>query len=260
MIQVLPRSARGVGVFLGLGLLMLTTHRGQAQMRVLSNGVIILDNFQQDTVGHLPYNWYDRDGKTKTQFFSEEQRREFQYAIKQEGNNKFLEYEGTKAQHLNYPLINKKEIDIRKTPILSWKWRVWKIPKNGNEDVSKRNDCAAGIYVVWGFTSLFKIPKSVKYSWSSTLPVGTILSKNFNNQKIVVLASGKKNLGIWLTFRRNIYQDYVNLFGDEPPERPIAILILSDGDSTGNPAKADYDDIELRPVNMIPSSADAGDQ
>ena len=236
------------GVIVGVLFLMMSGSVCFGQIHKLPNGGFVLENFQEDTVGHLPYNWYDRNGNTKTQFFSPKQRKQFKYAVKQEGNNKYLEYDGMEAQHLNLPLLNQKQINIKDTPILSWKWRVWEIPKDGDEDVSKRNDSAAGVYVVWGFTSVFKIPKSVKYAWSSTLPVGTILSHNFNNQKIVILATDSKNLGKWITFRRNIYQDYKNLFGEEPPDRPIAILILSDGDSTHSHVKADYDDIELRPV------------
>lgn len=220
-----------------------------AQIKRLSNGDIILDDFQSDTVGHLPYNWYDRDGNQKTQFFTPEERQEYKYSIRQEGSNKYLHYAGTMARHLNFPLVKKKWINLRKTPILSWRWRVYKVPKGGNENDKSLNDSAAGVYVVYGFVGLFKIPKSIKYAWSATLPVGTILSKNFNEQKIIILNSGMKNSGKWITVRRNIAQDYRNLFGEQPPNRPIAILVLSDGDSTGNEAIADYDDFELRPVD-----------
>lgn len=220
-----------------------------AQIKRLPDGAIILDDFQSDTVGHLPYNWYDRDGHNKTQFFPPEVRSQYKYSIRQEGSNKYLHYAGTVARHLNFPLVNKKWINLRKTPILSWRWRVEKVPKGADENISRLNDSAAGVYVVYKLVGLFRIPKSIKYAWSSTLPVGTILSKNFDEQKIVILESGMKNSGKWITVRRNIAQDYRNLFGDEPPNRPIAILILSDGDSTGNEAIADYDDFELLPVN-----------
>lgn len=41
---------------------------------------------------------------------------------------------------MSFPLINKDEVDIYNTPILSWKWRVHQAPKNGNEDDDNRND------------------------------------------------------------------------------------------------------------------------
>jgi len=220
-----------------------------AQFQKEPDGTIILDNFQDDTVGTLPYGWYNRDGNVKVWNLTGNDRDKYKYQIKENGGNKYLEYDGIKAMHLNLPLVNKKGINLEKTPILSWKWRVYDIPKGGNENDSDKNDSAAGIYVVYGFAGLFKLPKSIKYCWSSTLPVGTILSKNFGKQKIIVLESGSKNEGKWITFQRNIAQDYKNLFGEDPPDKPIAILILSDGNNTKSRVKADYDDIELKPVD-----------
>lgn len=229
--------------------LFIPVKKSLAQLQKLSNGTIIIDNFQSDTLGKLPYGWYNRDGNVKAWLLKGQNRDMYKWQIKEQDGNKYLQYHGMKAMHLNFPLINKKGIDIYKTPILSWKWRVYKTPKGGDENVSDKNDSAAGVYVVYKFAGLFKLPVSIKYCWSSTLPVGTILSKNFNKQKIVVLASGKKNEGKWITFKRNIVQDYKNLFGGEPPKKPIAILVLSDGNNTHSVVEADYDDIELKPVN-----------
>jgi hypothetical protein len=53
-------------------------------------------------------------------------------------------------------------------------------------------------------------------------------------------------MGKWVTFERNIVKDYKRLFGDMPPKKPLAILILSDGDSTGDRAIAGYDNIMLK--------------
>jgi len=221
-----------------------------AQLTHLNDGSVIIDNFQEDTVGKLPTGWYDRDGNGELINKSSSEQAKYKYAIEEENNNKFLRYNGVKAMHMNFPLVNKEGINISKTPILSWKWRVFELPKNANEDYKDRNDTAASIYVVFDFANYVfkKIPRSIRYTWSTSLPNGTHLSKFFNKQKIVVLASGKNHTGKWRTFKRNIYQDYRELFGEDPPDKPVAILILSDGDSTGSHVKADYDDIELLPT------------
>lgn len=229
-------------------IVFLTGRNSYAQLTQLKNGTIIIDNFQNDKVGTLPYGWYNRDGTQKAWLLTGSQRAAYKWHIEQQGDNKFLHYQGTRAMHLNFPLEDQKKVNIYKTPILSWKWRVEKIPKGGDENVADKNDVGASIYVVFSINFL-KMPKSIRYTWSSTLPVGTILSKYFNRQKIVVLASGKKNEGKWITFQRNIVQDYKNLFGGEPPKRPLAILILSDGNNTHSESIADYDDIELKPVD-----------
>lgn len=231
--------------------------RAQSEPKQIGDGILLLEDFQEDTVGEFPYGWYDRNGNKQLVFHDPEVVQDYNYKIIEMNGNKFLRYEGTSAKHINFPLINKDkeniyDINIYETPVLSWKVRAHSLPKNANEDDGDRNDAVASIYVVFDFgrIALFKkVPKSIRYTWSTTLQEGTTTSKLFGNQKIVVVKSGKEDLGNWVTFERNLVEDYRRLFGDDPPETPLAILILSDGDSTGSYVKADYDDIILKPEN-----------
>lgn len=219
------------------------------ELQTLDNGVKVIENFENETVGALPQRWYNMKGDYAVADFSKKQRKKYKYEIIKENGNKFLHYSGTKAMHLNFPLKKVKGLNIYETPILSWKWRVQNLPKGANEDDDDRNDTAASIYVVFdmGHVLWKDVPKSIRYTWSSTLPEGTELSKFFDNQKIIVLESGPEEMGHWKTFERNIVKDYKRLFGDPPPKKPLAILILSDGDSTGDKVVADYDAIKLMP-------------
>ena len=229
--------------------------QAQELIRNKSNGSIVIENFEDDTVGELPQNWYDRDGNKKlinhTKDFSEH----YLYKIRNSDDNKFLRYQGTTAKHISFPLINKDkdniyDINLYETPILSWKVRAHKLPGGANEKSSDRNDSVASIYVVFdmGRVALVKkVPKSIRYTWSSTLPKGETGSKLFGNQQIIVVNSGEQDTGEWVTFERNLVEDYRRMFGDDPPKNPIAILILSDGNSTSSYVKADYDDIMLKP-------------
>lgn len=210
------------------------------------NGDIIIEDFENDAVGTLPSRWYNRDVKRKANH--PEESKLFHYRIEEEWGNKFLHYEHTDARHLNLPLAKREDLNIYENPILSWKWRIRSIPEGGNEDSKDRNDVAASIYVVFdmGRVALVKkVPKSIRYTWSSSLPEGTELSKFFGNQKIVVVQSGEENIGKWITEKRNIVEDYKRLFGDNPPKTPLAILILSDADDTKSLTIADYDDLML---------------
>lgn len=216
-------------------------------LKKIPGGGWIIEDFEQDSVGQLPSRWYNRDVIRKAN--DPEEAKLFNYTIEEENGNKYLHYEHTKARHLNFPLLEREGVNIHETPILSWKWRVNKIPKGGNEDTNS-NDVAASIYVAYnmGRVALFKkVPKSIRYTWSSTLPEGTELSKFFGNQKIVVVESGEDEMGKWIRFERNIVEDYERMFGDRAPKRPMAILILSDADDTKSTAIADYDDIKLKP-------------
>lgn len=210
------------------------------------NGDIIIEDFENDPVGSLPSRWYNRDVKRKANHPKEA--RLFHYSIVEEWGNKFLHYDHTDARHLNLPLAKRKGLNIYENPVLSWKWRVSDIPEGGNEDIDGRNDVAASIYVVFdmGRVALVKrVPKSIRYTWSSSLPEGRELSIFFGNQKIVVVQSGEKNMGKWVTEERNIVEDYKRLFGDDPPKKPLAILIMSDADDTRSRTIADYDDLML---------------
>lgn len=241
--------------FVITSVLLLSASPGvQAQPRHLDNGTVLLENFEDDPVGGFPREWYDRDGNKKLINHSKEFTRDYLYTVKADNGNHFLRFEGKIAKHINLPLINEDReniynINIHETPILSWKVRAHMLPKNANENDDDRNDSVASIYVAFdmGHIAFFKkVPKTIRYTWSSTLEEGTELSKFFGNQKIVVVESGPKQTGEWVTFRRNIVEDYKRLFGDTPPKTPMAILILSDGDSTGSWVKADYDDIMLK--------------
>lgn len=213
-----------------------------------------VDDFENYTAGTIPDTWFNLSGDKQPALYDEKEKKEYKYKIVRERGNKFLRYEGKKAKHLNFPLINEQKenvykINIYETPILSWRVRPHSWPQNANEDKEDRNDSVASIYVVFdmGHVLFRKVPKSIRYTWSSTLDKGTKLSKFFGNQKVVVVASGEKKKGQWVTFKRNIVKDYRRLFGDDPPKHPLAILILSDGDSTGSFVKVDYDDIMLLP-------------
>jgi hypothetical protein len=228
---------------------------GQSDIKKLESGAILLEDFEDNWVGDLPGDWYDRDGNKPLYKHSIEEQETYKYKIQKEGENKFLRYKGTRAKHMGFPLINEDkeniyDINLYETPILSWKVRAHKLPEKANEKSSDLNDSVASIYVVFemGRIALVKkVPKSIRYTWSTTLPKGDTGSKLFGNQQIIVVESGEEKTGKWVTFERNLVEDYRDRFGDDPPKHPLAILILSDGNSTNSYVKADYDDIMLKP-------------
>lgn len=212
-----------------------------------SSGQIILEDFESEVPGSLPLKWYNRDGNAKPSTFEGDLRATYHYQIRRETGRTFLRYEGSGAKHMMLQIQEDVVPDIRKTPILSWDWRIHMLPTDANEFSDKRNDTAASVYVVWGFNA-FRVPKVIRYTWSTTVPAGRTASRNMNMQQIVVLESGTKNLGKWMTFERNIVDDYNAFFRGSVPKRPVAILILSDADDTGSFTKADYDRFILKAV------------
>lgn len=239
-------------LFLFVGLLAgIPLHAQEAinTIRFGDDGIVYLEDFEHYDVGTIPDEWYNRDGDNIPATYDEPIRSEYLYSVEEENGTKFLRFEGVQAKHLNFPLIDKKRINIHETPILKWDWRIFDIPEGGDEDSSSMNDVAASVYVVFDTSRIFfqKVPVSIRYTWSSKHPVGSVFSKLRGRQQIKVVGTGENRLGEWQTFERNIVEDYKKLFGKTPPRTPIAILILSDSDDTRSYIKADYNNFELHP-------------
>jgi hypothetical protein len=204
---------------------------------------IVLETFESDTPGELPAAWYNRDGKQKPREHTDKNRARYQYAVEEEPGNRFLRYSGIEAKHLNLPLGHRKDIRLSETPVLTWKWRAWKLPPGADEFDDDRNDAALSVYVVFKFTGLFRMPRSIRYTWSSRHSPGK--TGGTSGLKTIVLDGPSSPTGRWLTKSRDLVDDYRRLFGEEPPETPVALLILSDADNTRTGARGDYDDFAL---------------
>ena len=174
------------------------------------------------------------------------------YKIIEEDGKKFLRASTVNTN--NSIQIGKGNLkwDIKTHPYLNWEWRVRIIPDGGNENNSDLNDSAAGLYVVYQTKSIplaswqYQPANWIKYVWSSTLPVGTVIPRKitkagFNIEgRYVVVATGKKDLGKWITFKRNVVDDYQKFFGAKPPYKSVMIGILTDSNNTKSKAEADY--------------------
>ena len=73
--------------------------------------------------------------------------------------------------------------------------------------------------------------------------VSTVIDNPFTSfARMIVVQSGNSGVGQWLDEKRNVYQDYVRAFAEEPP--PVnSVAIMTDTDNTGEQATAYYGDI-----------------
>jgi len=205
-------------------------------------GFVVLEDFETSKLGGLPRDWTWKDSDDK---------KHKPYEIKKENGNKFLA-----ARDEGETVILGKEVrwNLKKYPYISFRWRVWEIPEGGDERYNETNDSGAAIYITYK-KKLGLIPESVKYLWSTTLPVGTATQRNgWGRPWNIVAASGEAKLGEWRTFTFNAYEAYKKTFRGDPPDAPIGIGILSDANSTDSKAYADYDDIRA----LMSADADSG--
>jgi hypothetical protein len=65
---------------------------------------------------------------------------------------------------------------------------------------------------------------------------------------VIVAESGPRQLGQWVTIRRNVVEDFRRAFGEDPP-RVSGVAIATDTDNTGESAVAWYGDIRFLPAD-----------
>jgi len=205
---------------------------------------VTVEDFESDTVGEFPAPWvYVTEGQRITSYDEEREAGE-RFTVAEEEGNKFLRVI-TRNEAQRYTLRNGYEFNwqLNEHPRIQWRWRAHELPEGASE--RGQNDTGAALYVTFGSDWLGR-PKSIKYTYSSSLPVGTIVS--FGPLKVIVVDSAQEpRMGQWKTHRRNVQSDYQQVFGGSPPNKPVSITIWSDSDTTGDVAEVDFDDIMLLP-------------
>lgn len=86
------------------------------------------------------------------------------------------------------------------------------------------------------------------YVWDHTLPMGTALANAYSRRvRYLVLDSGTRQLGQWVTHTRDLHADFLRAFGSEsdtaPP--PLAIAVGADSDNTGGTSLGYLGDLVL---------------
>lgn len=164
-------------------------------------------------------------------------------------------------------LIHPVRIDIRRYPLLRWRWKV-SAPLNGADMTQKSgDDYAARIYVMFDYPAeklsfgtrtklrlaeaLYgqRIPTAaLNYVWDNRQPVGTIQPNTYTDRaRMIVVRSGAARAGKWITETRDLAADFRAAFGEHAPDI-VAVALASDTDNTGESVTAWYGDIEFLPA------------
>jgi hypothetical protein len=84
------------------------------------------------------------------------------------------------------------------------------------------------------------------YVWSRDIAVDAVVPNPLIDRILMlVVQSGADGLGTWLTFRRNVLEDYRRAFGEEPDDI-VAVGVLSNSDNSQQSVHALYGDITFR--------------
>jgi hypothetical protein len=206
-------------------------------------GSIVVDDFENEPSGEAPGGWVFV--KSNREILSYEEAREpgEEMVVRRENGNRFVRLH-TENEAFRFSKRNGVDFewDLDTHPRLSWRWRALELPEGASE--RGKNDTGGALYVTFG-TDWLGRPKSIKYTYSSSLPVGTVV--DFGNLYVIVVDSAREpRMGEWQRVERNVVQDYRQVFGGSPPDRPVSITLWSDSDTTGDVATVDLDDIALR--------------
>ncbi len=165
---------------------------------------------------------------------------ETHYALKNNDGKIVLRADSRAAASGLYREIN---IDLGKTPILNWTWKVDSILVGNDERTRAGDDYPLRIYVVFSGGLAFWRTRAINYVWSNEQPVGSSWLNAFtNNARMIAVESGFKRVGQWVSEHRDVRADYRLLFGEEPPQVD-AVAIMTDTDNTGSATTAWYGDI-----------------
>lgn len=163
-------------------------------------------------------------------------------------------------------LIHSVRVDIRRYPLLRWRWKVAAPLKTADMTQKTGDDYAARIYVMFdypaeklsfGTRTKLRLAEAVygeriptaalNYIWDNRQPVGTIQPNTYTDRaRMIVVRSGAAQAGHWITETRDLVADFRAAFGEDPPDI-VAVALATDTDNTGESATAWYGDIEFLP-------------
>jgi hypothetical protein len=157
-------------------------------------------------------------------------------------------------------------IDPKEYPIVRWRWKVENVLKHSDVTRKDGDDYPARLYITFAYdpdkVSLGKKLKfktgqalfgdipigALNYIWDTNTPIGTIVENAYTDfAQMVVVESGMQKVGRWVSEERNIYEDYKQAFGEEPPLMN-GVAIMTDTDNTKEQATAYYGDIQFAKV------------
>jgi hypothetical protein len=147
-----------------------------------------------------------------------------------------------RSNNASFSLQKEVKVDLKQFPILTWKWKVAKLPVGGDFRKSKTDDQAAQLFVAFTKT------KSIVYIWDTSAPQGLMEDTTpvpFMHVKVVVVRSGPAEAGKWISETRNVYEDFKKLFGDEPPA-VSGMRLQINSQHTGTSAESYFADVAFK--------------
>lgn len=187
--------------------------------------LVIADFSQGVDAKGIPQGWQLKEKSGKADF-----------SVVKEGDLSVL---WLRSADTSFSIQKELKVNLKQYPVLSWKWKVTRLPKGGDFRETRTDDQAAQLFLAFTKT------KSIVYIWDTTAPEGLMseaIAPPLMTIKLVVVRSGPAELGKWVTETRNIFEDYRKLYGEEPP--PVKAMRLQiNSQHTGTSAESCFADV-----------------
>jgi hypothetical protein len=184
-------------LLLGMGAILL----------MAQEGLLWVDAFSgKKTAEGLPAGWI-LDLKTGTP----------DIVLQEEKGNFWVRF---RSQNASFGLRKEMNFDSKEYPFLNWRWKVARLPEKGNFLRKDQDDQAAQLYVLFPRFPAKINTNVLGYLWE-TDPKNKGLdgqSPAWFKSRVIVLQAGPDKLNQWIQEKRNVYEDYKRLFGEEPPK------------------------------------------
>jgi hypothetical protein len=147
-----------------------------------------------------------------------------------------------RSANTSFSLQKEVHVDLKQYPVLTWQWKVMKLPEGGDFRKSSTDDQAAQLFLAFSKT------RAIVYIWDTAAPQGTMgnaAAPFFMSIKAVVVRSGKSEIGKWITESRNVYDDYKKLFGEEPTA-VVGVRLQINSQHTETSAESYFADVAFK--------------
>lgn len=133
-------------------------------------------------------------------------------------------------------------VNLHKTPILHWSWRISNVYPHLNGRKKSGDDYAARLYVADYHKFLIWESRAINYVWANTQPVGATWQNAFvsQDQMVAVQSGSPKQSGQWVKESRNILKDMHHFFHRDSIN---GVALMTDCDNGGGTATAYYRNI-----------------
>jgi hypothetical protein len=143
-------------------------------------------------------------------------------------------------------LFYRREIDLERTPVVEWRWRV-DAGFIGNDERSRDgDDYPARLYFVDERRVARWLTRALNYVWATHEPRGADWPNAYTTGARMIAVRSGADMGIWHTERRNLREDF-RLYHRREVTRISAVAIMTDCDNTGQPVEAWYGGIRFLP-------------